>query len=131
MLKATKQTTNGKPTISFSKRDEYITLIDRFSDGEELLIEIESKRTLSQNRLFHLIVKIISNEIGESFEYTKAYIVIKIWGSEEINIDGKIYNYPKSTSLLSKEEMKQGLNAIYPWALETFNVNLPSNEYLI
>ena len=131
ILKATKQTINKFPTISFSSKKDYLDYISQFNDGEEVLVEILSKRTLSQNRIFHLWIKCIASHIGESFEAVRMWMVCKHFGCEEKEIEGKLYNIPCSTSRLSKQEFTESLQSMYIWALEELNIALPNNDNII
>lgn len=127
-LKATKQTIKGLPTIIFSNKQEYINHISDFNDGEEVLVELSSKRSLSQNRIFHLWIKCIASEVGESFEVVRMWMICKHFGCEEKEIEGKLYNIPCSTSRLSKQEFTESLQNMYIWALEDLNMTLPNKD---
>lgn len=128
LLKATKQTFDNKNTVCFSNKQEYLNFISQFKDGEELLIEITSKRSLSQNRLFYKIIRIIAEHIGETPEAVKTWLLCKFIGCEETEIEGKIYTVIPSSSKLNKKEFSDLLTHIYIFAAEELHINLPSNE---
>ena len=90
-------------------------------------MEISLKRSLGQNRLFHKIVNIVADYIGESFEATKAYLVCKFFGCTEVIIENVVYTVPVSTSKLNKKEFAHGLTNLYIWAEEN-NIKLPKQE---
>lgn len=126
ILKGSKQTKDNKPYAKLPSKELQEFLKD-LVDGEELVIEISIKRSLGQNRLFHKIVSIIADYIGESFEATKAYLVCKFFGCTEVVIENNSYTVPISTSKLNKKEFAQGLTNLYIWA-EEHNIKLPKQE---
>ena len=123
-LKAIKLSKNNKPYLKFSYQ-EYETFLLDLKDGEELLFTISKKRTLNQNRLFHQIIRIVAEYIGESFDTTKIFLVCKFFGCEEVEINGNIYTVPVSTSKLDKKSFSEGLTNLYIWANEE-NIKLPN-----
>lgn len=126
ILKGSKQTKDNKPYAKLPSKELQEFLKD-LVDGEELVIEISIKRSPGQNRLFHKIVNIVADYIGESFEATKAYLVCKFFGCTEVVIDNNSYTVPVSTSKLNKKEFAQGLTNLYIWADEN-NIKLPKQE---
>lgn len=126
ILKGSKQTKDNKPYAKLPSKELQEFLKD-LVDGEELVIEISIKRSLGQNRLFHKIVNIVADYIGESFEATKAYLVCKFFGCTEVVIENNSYTVPVSTSKLNKKEFAQGLTNLYIWADEN-NIKLPKQE---
>lgn len=126
ILKGSKQTKDNKPYAKLPSKELQDFLKD-LADGEELVIEISIKRSLGQNRLFHKIVSIVADYIGESFEATKAYLVCKFFGCTEVVIENNSYTVPVSTSKLNKKEFAQGLTNLYIWAEEQ-NIKLPKQE---
>lgn len=126
ILKGSKQTKDNKPYAKLPSKELQDFLKD-LVDGEELVIEISIKRSLGQNRLFHKIVNIVADYIGESFEATKAYLVCKFFGCTEVVIENNSYTVPVSTSKLNKKEFAQGLTNLYIWADEN-NIKLPKQE---
>lgn len=126
ILKGSKQTKDNKPYAKLPSKELQDFLKD-LADGEELVIEISIKRSLGQNRLFHKIVSIVADYIGESFEATKAYLVCKFFGCTEVVIENNSYTVPVSTSKLNKKEFAQGLTNLYIWA-EEHDIKLPKQE---
>lgn len=126
ILKASKQTKNNKAYVNLSSAQLQEFLKD-IADGEELVVEISLKRTLSQNRLLHKIINIVADYMGESFENAKAYLVCKFFGCTEALIEGVTYTVPVSTSKMNKKDFAQGLTNLYIWAEEN-NIVLPKNN---
>jgi hypothetical protein len=126
ILKGSKQSKAGKTYVNLPSKELQEFLKD-IVDGEELVIEISIKRSLGQNRLFHKIVNIVADYMGESFEAAKAYLVCKFFGCSEVLIEGNTYTVPVSTSKLNKKEFAQGLTNLYIWAEEN-NIVLPKQE---
>jgi len=117
IIKGTKQTRDGTPTISFSKTD-YLAWLKEFEDGHEVVITLSDKRSKNQNALFHKWVTILSSEIGYDFDSMKAWLVCKFFGCKEEEIDGKVYTIPISTSKLNKKQFAEGMTNLYLWASE-------------
>lgn len=130
VIKATKQTRKtGEPYLHFDK-SAYLATLKEVADGTEVLIEILIKRSLSQNKLLHLWLQILSTETGCTPEEAKVIYVCKFFGCEEVKYNGEVYTVPVSTSLLDKKAFANGLTSMYIWALEN-GFNLPSpDEYL-
>jgi hypothetical protein len=126
LLKGSKQTKNGKSYVNLPSR-ELQDFLKEITDGEELVIEISIKRSPGQNRLFHKIINIVADYMGESFDATKAYVVCKFFGCSEVVIEGNMYTVPVSTSKLNKKDFAQGLTNLYIWADEN-NIRLPKQE---
>lgn len=130
ILKCSKQTNPNKdPYISFPKT-EYWEWLSKFEDGKELVLTISDKRSLSKNACLHGWVNIIAEEMGETFEVAKWYIVTTNFGYTLTEIDGIEIKIPISTSKLSNKKFGEGLTKTYIWALETFNVTLPNKDII-
>lgn len=130
VIKGSKQTTNNQPYLSFPKK-EYWKWLEQFEDGKELVITISDKRSLGKNAALHGWIKTLADETGETFDTMKYWVVITNFGYTIKEIDGQEYKVPVSTSKLNNKEFGQGLTKTYLWALETFNVSLPSSPYMI
>lgn len=129
IIKASKQTKDGQPYLSFPKV-EYIKWLKEFEDGHELLILLQDKRSLSMNKCLHGWIKILAESIGNDFDTMKYWVVIKNFGYTIQLIDDEEFKVPVSTSKLKKEDFSIGLIKTHAWALEKFNIDLPSNKYL-
>lgn len=128
-LKAILVLNNGVPSVSFRNKKEYLDFLKEIPVGEELVIDIAVKRSLSQNRLFHKIISLIASHIGESFEATKHWIVCKFFGCIETEIDGQAISTPVSTSKLNKEKFAEGLTNTIIFA-EELGIKVPQHEIL-
>ncbi len=127
-LSATKQTANGTPYVSFAKT-EYWKWLEELADGEQLVLTLSDKRSLSKNRALHGWIKILADETGETFDNMKYWVVVTNFGYTIKEIDGVECKVPVSTSKLKNKDFSTGLTKTYIWALETFKVTLPSNDY--
>lgn len=97
------------------------------------IITIENfsgKRTISQNKLERLWLKIISEHIGCTPEYLHAKVKIEVYGideNEKIEIDGKdFYSIPQSRKR-TKTEFMALLKRLEEIAIE-LEINLPYPE---
>lgn len=121
-VKGTKQERDGLPWVSFPK-EKYHEFLSNLKNGEELVITIAVKRSPSQNRMFHAMVKVISDAIGEpDLEACKAWLVCKFFGCREVEIGGERITVPVRTSELSKEEFSVGYQRMEAWALTELGI---------
>lgn len=130
VLKATKQTKDNKPYVNFPK-EEYWQWLEQVEDGNELIVTISDRRSLGKNAALHGWIHILADETGEDFDTMKYWVVITNFGYTIKEIDGQEYKVPISTSKLNNKKFGQGLTKTYIWALEKFNVTLPSNDYML
>lgn len=114
---------NGN-SISFRNVQEYKEFLKEFPDGAELLITVSSKRTLDQNKLFHKLVSLCSEEMGISFDEAKVWLVCKFFGCNEVTIENNTYTIPVSTSKLNKKEFALGLTNLIIFATEELSIQL-------
>ena len=128
IIKGTVQYNHQIPEIAFDKKPLKEWLKD-FKPGDEVIINIFSKRSLNQNALFHKCIGIIADYMGEDFDTCKHYIKIKCFGYKEEEIDGEVYKIPVETSKLSKKEMADGMTKMYKFAAE-HGIVLPSNDII-
>lgn len=123
-FKAIKISCNKTPSISFSDKNEYKDFLKEIPDGAELLITVSSKRTLDQNRLFHKLVSLCSEEMAISFDAAKVWLVCKFFGCNEVVIENSTYTIPVSTSTLNKKEFALGLTNLIIFATEELSIQL-------
>lgn len=126
-IKGTVQRKDDTSFLHFDNTELKKWLIE-LNHGEEVVINISSKRSIGQNNLFHSWVSIISNYTGEDFDTTKYWLKITFFGYREKEIDGVIYKIPYETSKMTKSEMADGMTRLYQWAQE-HNIKLPNNDY--
>lgn len=130
MSEITLKAIKTKDTISFRNKKEYLDFLKEIPEGEEIVISISLKRSLAQNKALYGWIKIIANEIGESPEAVKAWLLCKFLGCEETEIEGKTYTVPLSSSKLNKKEFADLLTQIDIFAAETLNIKLPNNQFI-
>jgi hypothetical protein len=118
----------GEPYPCYSKA-EVLKWLEHLEVGEEFLICFTDKRTKSKNSALHGWINIIAKEIGESFDVVKYWVVITNFGYTIKEIDGVEVKIPISTSKLDNKNFALGLTKTHAWALQEFNISLPSNDY--
>lgn len=110
---------------------EYIASLD----GKFVTVEIKktvSKRSVKQNRLWHLYVNILSQELG--YEHDEMHEICKFKFLKKVRIDentGDELEYIGSTAKLNKTEFSELTENLIRWAAMQFNIVLPlPNEQL-
>jgi len=102
----------------------------RTMEGKRVVFKIEkvkSIRSLQQNKYYHVCKKILSDEIG--YDVTELHEIIKYKFLTKEKVDektGEVYNFVGSTTKLNKSEFADFVSDLQRWAIETFNVYLPS-----
>ena len=114
----------GDKTLVFMSKQMLDKALSGFRIDESLTVRIYRSRSLSQNDIFHVWVRELSQHTGEDFNGMKAYLACRFLGCDELSYQGMTYTIPKSTAEASHEEFAQILTEIHIWALETFNINL-------
>ncbi len=127
-LKGTVQYNHQIPEVVFDRKPLKEWLKD-FKAGDEIIINISSKRSLNQNALFHKCIGIIADYMGEDTDAVKFWIKCKFFGCREEEIEGVTYQIPVETSKLSKKEMADGMTKMYKFAAEN-GIVLPSNDMI-
>lgn len=89
-----------------------------------------NKRTLDQNRLMWLWFSCIGQNVGLHHIKAKEAICAHL-STEEVEIEGKRYKVPISTSKLNKEQFTAFLEQVKMWAHETLGLDLPEPSDLI
>ena len=95
--------------------------------------KLSDKRTLSQNRYFHLLLKFFSIEFGYEFEYTKQIIFKRevnkdLFYSEIINKNnGDIQVFYKSSSSLDTKQMTIAIDRFKNYSAK-YGLVLPESE---
>lgn len=126
ILKATKQTVNKVPSLSF-KKDEYLEYLSKFVDGKEFVITVEEKRTLDQNSCLWGWSNVIAEKTNQPLQQTFDDIVMINFGYySTFDDDQNQIIRPISTSSLSKSKFTDALNRTFVWAKETFDIELPN-----
>lgn len=89
-----------------------------------------NKRTLDQNRLMWLWFSCIGQNVGLHHIKAKEAVCAHL-STEEVEIEGKRYKVPISTSKLNKEQFTAFLEQVKMWAHETLGLDLPEPSDLI
>lgn len=85
-----------------------------------------SKRSVKQNRLWHLYINILSNELG--YEHDEMHEICKFKFLKKTRIDEKTgaeLEYIGSTAKLNKSEFSDLCERLIRWAAMEFNIVLP------
>lgn len=130
IFKAVKISSGGTPTVSFKDKKEYLDFLKEISDNSELLITISSKRSLDQNALFHKIISLVANEIGEDFSTCKVWLTCKFFGCVEKDIDNQTITVPVQTSKMNKKDFADSLTSLIIFVTEELKINLDTNHIL-
>lgn len=106
-------------------------LIDEYAkEGKRVeLREVKPHRSLRQNAIFHLWVRVIVDSVGySSFEECKTDVKRYLLGQQErVNrLTGEIELTDYKTSEMSAGEMNNLLDKMKTWALQDLGVTLPS-----
>lgn len=125
------KTIKTKDSISFRNKKEYLDFIKEFEEGHELIVTISSKRTLDQNKLFHKLVSLCSEQMGISFDEGKVWLVCKFFGCTETTIENSVYTIPVSTSKLNKKEFAVGLTNLIIFATEELGIQLENKHDIL
>lgn len=120
-----------KDTISFRNKKEYLDFLKEIPDSTELVITISSKRSLDQNKLFHKLVSLCSEQMGISFDEGKVWLVCKFFGCTETTIENSVYTIPVSTSKLNKKEFAVGLTNLIIFATEELGIQLENKHDIL
>lgn len=92
--------------------------------AEVVLRKPKSKRSLDQNAYAHKWpFRLIAEEMGESVETAKFYILGEKFGWHEVR--GRTVPIKPSTAALTVEEFSELIEWMVPWALEMFGTVIP------
>ena len=120
---------NGK--LKLKDKIRFYNDLSKF-EGKDIVIkiwEVEVGRSIEQNALYWKWVDIISKELGYHQQEMNMLIKYKFLKKETINEHGSVTIDLKSTATLTKEEFSKLMNDVLFWANDTFNINLPSNDW--
>ena len=110
---------------------DYISKLDVTKrEYEAKIVKRTEKRTLAQNRLYHLWLNCISAETGNEVDILAEYFKQKFLGIRERVIHGDHVRVALSTTELNTEEFKRYLDRIQEWANVEQGIILPNPEYL-
>jgi len=97
--------------------------------------KLSDKRTLSQNRYFHLLLKFFSIEFGYEFEYTKQ-VIFKIEVNKDLfyteivnKSNGEIQVFYKSSSSLDTKQMTIAIDRFKNYSAKNGLVLPESEDY--
>jgi hypothetical protein len=85
-----------------------------------------SKRSVQQNRLWHLYVQILASELG--YEHDEMHEICKFKFLRKVRVDentGNELEYIGSTAKLNKTEFSELVEKLIRWAAMEFNIVLP------
>ena len=95
----------------------------------EVRIQNKSARTVQQNRLWWAYVTILSNDLGYSKDEVHEILKFKFLQKEKVDEKtGETFPYLGSTAKLSKIEFGELVDKLQQWAVEQFNIILPSPD---
>lgn len=110
---------------------DYISKLDITKrEYEAKIVKRTEKRTLAQNRLYHLWLNCISAETGNEVDILAEYFKQKFLGVRERVIHGDHVRVALSTTELNTEEFKRYLDKIQEWANVEQGIILPNPEDL-
>lgn len=110
---------------------DYISKLDITKrEYEAKIVKRTEKRTLAQNRLYHLWLNCISAETGNEVDILAEYFKQKFLGVRERVIHGENVRVALSTTELNTEEFKRYLDRIQEWANVEQGIILPNPEDL-
>lgn len=110
---------------------DYISKLDITKrEYEAKIVKRTEKRTLAQNRLYHLWLNCISSETGNEVDILAEYFKQKFLGVRERVIHGDHVRVALSTTELNTEEFKRYLDRIQEWANVEQGIILPNPEDL-
>ena len=110
---------------------DYISKLDVTKrEYEAKIVKRAEKRTLAQNRLYHLWLNCISAETGNEVDILAEYFKQKFLGVRERVIHGDHVRVALSTTELNTEEFKRYLDRIQEWANVEQGIILPNPEDL-
>ena len=110
---------------------DYISKLDITKrEYEAKIVKRTEKRTLAQNRLYHLWLNCISAETGNEVDILAEYFKQKFLGVRERVIHGENVRVTLSTTELNTEEFKRYLDRIQEWANVEQGIILPNPEDL-
>ena len=110
---------------------DYISKLDITKrEYEAKIVKRTEKRTLAQNRLYHLWLNCISAETGNEVDILAEYFKQKFLGVRERVIHGDHVRVALSTTELNTEEFKRYLDRIQEWANVEQGIILPNPEDL-
>ena len=110
---------------------DYISKLDITKrEYEAKIVKRTEKRTLAQNRLYHLWLNCISAETGNEVDILAEYFKQKFLGVRERVIHGDHVRVTLSTTELNTEEFKRYLDRIQEWANVEQGIILPNPEDL-
>ena len=110
---------------------DYISKLDITQrEYEAKIVKRTEKRTLAQNRLYHLWLNCISAETGNEVDILAEYFKQKFLGVRERVIHGDHVRVALSTTELNTEEFKRYLDRIQEWANVEQGIILPNPEDL-
>ena len=91
----------------------------------------KKNRSLSQNKLYFMWMKVIGDSIGYTSEEMHAIMADKFLTTEFVEYGGNKIKRDKSTSRLNTKEFTEYLEKIDRWAAGEMGIVLPSPEDLI
>lgn len=96
----------------------------------EITIEVvKSTRSIKQNRLWWLYIKIIADEIGYDKNELHEMAKFKFLKKEAvIESTGEVMPYIGSTAKLNKSDFAELVNNLQRWSAETFGIVLPDPQ---
>ena len=96
------------------------------------LLDEEKQRSLSANKYYWgVVLKLISNETGESAENFHEYFKFK-FNPKEMEVNGKTVTVGGETKKMKQEEfMEVYVDKIRLWAMETLNCYIPLPQEVI
>ena len=117
-----------------SDKDRVIRHINALNTDKPWMIDIKlykKNRSLAQNKLYFMWMKVIGDSIGYTSEEMHAIMADKFLTTEFVEYGGDRIKRDKSTSRLNTKEFTEYLEKIDRWAASEMGIALPSPEELI
>ena len=92
---------------------------------EVIIQEHKENKTQEQRNFFHLLCKILGDEIGYSQSEIKEVVKIEALGLKSVKVGDSIYSVTKSSEEAKKDEYSHLIDTLYRISAE-LGVNLPN-----
>lgn len=118
--------------ITSADKEAVKQYIDKLADTKQYKVSVnllKSKRSISQNKLYHLWLNYISKETGNDTDNLHRFFAGKFIGFKNESVFGREVHNPISTTTLSKEAFTDFLDKIQAFMTEQ-GYPLPTPEDL-
>lgn len=118
---------NGSLPILTDKR--LLDFVGSFKEETYVTVSIKktvSKRSVKQNRLWHLYINILSQELGYEHDEMHEICKFKFLKTEKVDENtGNVFEFIGSTAKLNKSEFSDLCERLIRWSALEFSIRLP------